>query len=55
MIKIIKIFLTGFTIPVLLLGQSESVKISRLGVDQVEVVGFTLEKAGTVNINGVCG
>ncbi len=54
MIKFKLIFLTGLTIPILLFGQNESVKLSRLGVDQVEVVGFTLENAGTVNINGVC-
>jgi len=54
MINIVKLFLTGFALPALLFGQNESVKLSRMGVNQVEVVGFTLENDGTVNINGVC-
>ncbi|KAA3613180.1 MAG: hypothetical protein D8M58_12805 [Calditrichaeota bacterium] len=54
MIKILKIFLAGFTIPAFILAQGESVKLSRMGVDQVEVVGFTLENDGIVKINGVC-
>ena len=54
MLKIIKIFLAGFTIPFLLHAQNESVKLSRMDVDQVKIAGFTLENAGTVNINGVC-
>ncbi len=54
MIKILKIFIAGISLPVLLLGQNESVKLSRLGVDQIEVVGFTLEHTGTVHVKGVC-
>ncbi len=54
MIRIIKIFLAGMIIPALLTGQNESVELSRMDVDQIKVVGFTLEGDSKVTMNGVC-